>query len=57
MTQEHRLHGLRFLRTQTVLESAYYFREIYPRHVEFLLCDPEPVFTFDLICIYFTAAL
>ena len=29
-------------------ESAYYFREIYPGDVEFLLCEPEPVFTFDL---------
>ena len=49
LIQEQRFHGLTFPPTATTPGSAYYFREIYPRDVQFLLCDPEPVFTFDLI--------
>jgi len=48
MIQEQRLHGLRFPRTPIGPKSGYYFREIDPGDVEFSLCDPEPVFTFDL---------
>ena len=48
LIQEQRTHGLKFPRTPTSPKSAYYFREIYPRDVEFLLCDPEPVCIFDL---------
>ena len=48
LIQEQRIHGLNFPRTLIAPKSAYYFREIYPRDVEFLLCDPEPVLTFDL---------
>jgi precorrin-6B methylase 2 len=48
LIQEQRFHGLKFPRTLIAPRRAYYFREIYPRDVEFLLCDPKPVFTFDL---------
>ena len=48
LVQEQRIHGLEFPPTPTAPTSDYYFREIYPEHVSFLLCDPIPVFTFDL---------
>jgi protein arginine N-methyltransferase 1 len=48
MIQEQRLYGLRFPRAPIGSRSGYYFRWIDPGDVEFLLCDPEPVFTFDL---------
>jgi protein arginine N-methyltransferase 1 len=48
LIQELRTHGLRFPRAPIAPSSAYYFREIYPRDVQVLLCDPEPVITFDL---------
>jgi protein arginine N-methyltransferase 1 len=48
MIQEQRLHGLKFPRKPIAPGSGYYFRKVYPGDVEFLLCDPEPVFTFDL---------
>jgi protein arginine N-methyltransferase 1 len=47
MIQEQRLHGLRFPRPP-IRPGAYFFREIYPRDVDFLLCEPAPVFSFDL---------
>jgi len=46
--QELRIHGVTFPRPLDLSSGAYYFREIYPRDVDFLLCDPEPVFCFDL---------
>jgi protein arginine N-methyltransferase 1 len=48
LIEEQRTHGLRFPRAPTAPHSAYHFREIAPGDVEFLLCDPDPVFTFDL---------
>jgi protein arginine N-methyltransferase 1 len=48
LIQELRTHGLRFPPSPIAPKSAHYFREIYPRDVEFLLCDPESVFAFDL---------
>ena len=48
LIQEQRIHGLTFPPTPIAPTSDYYFREIYPEHVAFLLCDPVPVFTFDL---------
>ena len=48
LIQGLRTHGLKFPPTLIAPSGAYYFREIYPRDVQFLLCDPEPVFTFDL---------
>jgi 2-polyprenyl-3-methyl-5-hydroxy-6-metoxy-1,4-benzoquinol methylase len=48
LIQEQRTHGLAFPRTPAAPKRAYYFRETNPRDVEFLLCDPKPVFTFDL---------
>jgi protein arginine N-methyltransferase 1 len=48
LIQEQQIHGLKFPPPLTAPDSVYYFREIYPRDVEFLLCEPEPVFTFDL---------
>ena len=48
LIQELRIHGVTFPRPPRLASGAYYFREIYPRDVDFLLCDPEPVFSFDL---------
>ena len=48
LIQEQRSHGLTFAEAPIPPTSDYYFREIYPQHVSFLLCDPVPVFTFDL---------
>src|SRR6476660_3286936 len=48
LIQEQQFRGLKFPSTPISPRSAYYFREIYSRDVDFLLCDPEPVFTFDL---------
>lgn len=48
LIQEQQIHGLKFPPPPMAPDSAYHFREIVPRDVEFLLCDPEPVFTFDL---------
>jgi len=48
LIHELRIHGVTFPRPLILESSAYYFREIYPRDVDFLLCDPEPVFSFDL---------
>jgi protein arginine N-methyltransferase 1 len=48
MIQEQRLYGVGFPLPVTAPERAYYFREIRPEQIEFLLCDPHPVFTFDL---------
>src|SRR5262245_42166115 len=48
LIQEQRVRGFRFMQTSIPPRSAYHFREIYPGDVEFLLCDPKPVFTFDL---------
>ena len=48
LVQEQQLHGFTFTQTPIPSRSAYYFREIYPEDVEFPLCEPEPVFTFDL---------
>ena len=48
LIQELLLHGVTFPRPLTPASRAYYFREIYPRDVDFLLCGPEPVFSFDL---------
>ena len=48
MIQEQRSHGLTFAEAPIPPTSDYYFREIYPEHVSFLLCDPASVFTFDL---------
>ena len=48
LIQEQRLYGLTFPRARAGPNSGYYFRHIDPGDVAFLLCDPEPVFTFDL---------
>jgi protein arginine N-methyltransferase 1 len=48
LIQDQRPYGLTFPRAPSAPDSAYYFREIYPDDVEFLLCEPEPVFRFDL---------
>jgi len=48
MIQEQRFHGVAFPPPLTEPESAYRFREMRPEHIEFLLCDPLPVFTLDL---------
>lgn len=48
LIQELRVNGVAFPRPLNAPRSAYYFREISTRDVEFLLCDPEPVFRFDL---------
>lgn len=48
LIQEQRPHGLSFPQTSIAPDSTYYFREIYPDDVEFFLCEPEPVFSFDL---------
>jgi protein arginine N-methyltransferase 1 len=48
MIQELRLHGVTFPRPLNAANSPYYFREIYPRDVDFMLCDRKPVFSFDL---------
>ena len=48
LIQDQRPHGLTFPRPPSAPDSGYYFREIYPDDVEFLLCEPEPVFSFDL---------
>lgn len=48
LIQEQQTHGLRFPSPLAAPDSAYYFREIVPRDVDFLLCEPEPVFAFDL---------
>jgi type I protein arginine methyltransferase len=48
LIQEQRIYGLNFTRMPIAPSSDYYFREIYPEDVEFLLCEPVPVFTFDL---------
>lgn len=47
LIQELRLHGVAFPRPLN-LDRAYYFKEIFPRDVNFMLCDPKPVFGFDL---------
>ena len=49
LIQEQRIHGVEFAHIAIPPTSDYYFREIYPDHVSSLLCDPVPVFTFDLI--------
>jgi protein arginine N-methyltransferase 1 len=48
LIQELRLHGVTFPPAPIAPGSAYHFREIYPRDVELLLCNPKPVFSFDL---------
>jgi SAM-dependent methyltransferase len=48
LIEEQRPHGVAFPRTPIAPDRAYYFREIYPGDVEFLLCEPEPAFSFDL---------
>ena len=48
LIQELRIHGVTFPRPVRRASGAYSFREIYPRDVDFLLCGPEPVFSFDL---------
>jgi protein arginine N-methyltransferase 1 len=48
LIQEQRLNGLKFPQMPLSPGSDYYFREVDPQDVAFLLCDPEPVFTFDL---------
>ena len=48
MIQEQRIHGLKFPRPSTAPRDGYCFREITAEQIEFLLCDPEPVFSFDL---------
>jgi protein arginine N-methyltransferase 1 len=46
--REQQLYGLTFPAPLAAPEIAYYFREIDPGDVEFLLCNAEPVFSFDL---------
>ena len=48
MIQESQLRGLTFPRRVIGPRSGYYFRHIDRRDVDFLLCAPKPVFTFDL---------
>lgn len=48
LIQELQPRGLTLPSPPIAPEGTYYFREIFPRDVEFLLCEPEPVFTFDL---------
>jgi protein arginine N-methyltransferase 1 len=48
MIQEQRIHGLKFPRPSIAPKDTYRFREIDSEQIEFLLCDPEPVFAFDL---------
>ena len=48
LLQEQRIYGLTFPQPAIAAMSDYYFREIYPEDVEFLLCDPAPLFAFDL---------
>jgi protein arginine N-methyltransferase 1 len=48
LIHEQRLHGLKFPPALVAPRAAYHFREIDPGDVAFLLCDPEPVFAFDL---------
>jgi len=48
LIEEQQLHGLKFPRTPNPPPRDYYFREVYPRDIECLLCHPGPVFTFDL---------
>jgi protein arginine N-methyltransferase 1 len=48
LIKELRIHGVTFPQPPLQAGSAYHFREIYPRDVDFLLCQPEPVFSFDL---------
>lgn len=45
---EGQRQGLRFPPPLETPRPGYRFREIYPRDVAFPLCDPEPVFAFDL---------
>jgi len=46
--QEQRPCGLKFPRPPVPLSKAYYFREVESADVEVLLCDPQPIFAFDL---------
>lgn len=46
--QEQRPCGLKFPRPPEPSSQAYYFREVEPGDVEALLCDPQPIFAFDL---------
>src|SRR6476660_10513372 len=40
LIQEQALHGFKFSKKSIPTRNAYYFREIYPGDVEFLLCEP-----------------
>jgi protein arginine N-methyltransferase 1 len=46
--QEERVQGLKFPRPESEQGKSYYFREIRPGDVKSLLCEPAPVFAFDL---------
>jgi protein arginine N-methyltransferase 1 len=46
--QDQRVQRLNFPRPPIELKSGYYLRWIDPEDVEFLLCDPGPVFAFNL---------
>jgi predicted RNA methylase len=48
LIQEQQIRGVTFQRTPIAVERDHLFREIDDRDVEFLLCEPESVFTFDL---------
>ena len=48
LLQEQCVYGLTFPPPAIAPMSDYYFREIYPEDVDFLLCDPAPLFVFDL---------
>ncbi|HEY6973024.1 MAG TPA: methyltransferase domain-containing protein [Nitrospiraceae bacterium] len=48
LLQEQCVYGLAFPRPAIAPTSDYYFREIYPEDVEYLLCEPAASFAFDL---------
>jgi SAM-dependent methyltransferase len=48
LIEERRLHGLTFRQPEVAPGGGYSFREVYPDDIELLLCEPEPVFAFDL---------
>ncbi|MCE9555040.1 MAG: methyltransferase domain-containing protein [Planctomycetes bacterium] len=46
--QNHKVRGIQFPESGTLHKPAYYYRNMEPAHFSHQLCDPEPVFSFDL---------
>jgi len=46
--QHQNVRGIKFPETATSFKPAYYYRNMEPAHIAHQLCEPDPVFTFDL---------